>query len=142
MFGADERVIEIVPVRRAPERRGQLPHPVPDEAELVRRHPVVRGAAHAHDRGMAQEATGHESRSAALHAEDEDRPVEWDLIHRGEMAPQRAPPAVAAPPALGLDSDRPEEGPPWSRIAIEKVRKASEPGRHGAILPGALASLS
>jgi hypothetical protein len=56
---------------------------------------------------MPQEASGYECRSASLHAEDEDRPVEWDLIDRGEMAPQRAPPAVATPPALGLDGDRP-----------------------------------
>ena len=140
VLGADERVIEVVSVGRAPERARQGAHPVADEAELVRRDPVVRAAAHAYDRRVPEQATRDEGRASALHAEDEDRPVERDPVHARQPLAEGEPPPVASSPAFGLDQDRPRRT--VAGVGSEEIGETSKSGRHSEIVTGAPATLS
>jgi hypothetical protein len=66
---------------------------------------------------MPQETPGHEGRSAPLHPENEDRPVERHPVDGGEVPPQGTAPAITPAPTLGLNRDGPEKGSALSRVA-------------------------
>jgi hypothetical protein len=132
---AEERMPEIVRELAAPERPRQPRYPVPHDAELVDAGPVRGVSGHAHDGVVAAHAAADDRPPAALHAEEEDRPVERHAVDRGEAAPERVAPVVAPVEADRLDRHVAGARARGAAGRRKEVRESGEMAGHGGCEP-------
>src|SRR5436305_8209000 len=105
MVFAEGRMVDVRAQLRAPKALRKPRHSITHESKLVSRDPEIGVAAHAHDVGVTEEAPRHQRRAAALETEDENWPVDADLVDRTATATQRPPPTVAVVQPHRADGD-------------------------------------